>query len=96
MGNKATKSNIGLYMFASELYAAAKDGLNNHKPYKKIMRETVTKRLFVYKRGIFGKKRKGKLEEIGKKLGTVSKVSKSISSKLKSSKGQHRPFNIEK
>lgn len=95
MGNKAKSSNLGLYMFASEAIHAIKDGLNNKKEYKKIMRDTITKRLFEYKKGIFGKKRKGPLSEAEKKLGTISKVSKSVQSKLSSSKGQYKPFKMD-
>jgi len=96
LGSKAKTDNIGLYMFASEVFNSLNEGLNKHKQYKKIMREAVTKRLFTWKKGIFGKKRKGALSEIEKKLGTISKVSKSVSSKLKSSKGQHKPYNLKK
>jgi len=97
IGNKARSSNIGLYMFASELVNSVKEGLKKHKQYKKIMRTKIVNRLFEYKKVIiFGKKRKGPLGEVESKLGSISKVSKSVSSKLNSSKGQHKPYNLEK
>lgn len=95
LGSKARSSNLGLYMFASEAVNSIKEGLNKNKSYKKIMRETIYKRLFTYKKGIFGKKRKGPLSEAENKLGSISKVSKSVSSKLKSSKGQYRPYKLD-
>jgi hypothetical protein len=95
LGSKAKSSNLGLYMFASEAVNSIKEGLKEKKDYKKIMRETIYKRLFTYKKGIFGKKRKGPLSEVENKLGSISKVSKSVSSKLKSSKGQFRTYKLD-